>query len=336
MSQYETLFQNAGMTEQNWYNFNQSIKSSIESGQTAVLESLNDAFDAFQANINLGSLGQALQASGQHLQTTGNANLKVFGASLEYLGRVMSYGDTSIDFLSGKLTPGDLAASALTSAVVAFGPEILGGLAFSGLAMLTGIGVPALMGAAGAVLAAYPILTAIVIGAAVFGIAWAIGEFFPDFFSGFFPSSLLLPSAPKDPFAFDLDGDGLELVSVANSSARFDFNNDGVREKTGWLSGDDGFLFRDAKNDGKVNGLSELFGNDAVDGYTALSAFDGNGDRKITSADSIFSSLKVWRDLNGDGASQAGEIFNLSSFNIVSIGLSKTAVNRKRPCFPLK
>jgi hypothetical protein len=155
--------------------------------------------------------------------------------------------------------------------------------------------------------------------------------YFSGLFFGGFPSSLLLPSAPKDPLAFDLDGDGLELVSVANSSARFDFNNDGVREKTGWLSGDDGFLFRDANNDGKVNGLSELFGNDAVDGYTALSAFDGNGDRKITSADSIFSSLKVWRDLNGDGASQAGEIFNLSNFNIASIGLNKAADNGKRP-----
>jgi hypothetical protein len=98
MSQYERLFHNAGFTEQSWYNFNQSIKRSIETGQTAILQSLNDAFDAFEENIDLGAIGDGLQAAGKSLQTTGNANLKVFGASLEYLGRVMSYGDTSLEF----------------------------------------------------------------------------------------------------------------------------------------------------------------------------------------------------------------------------------------------
>ena len=41
---------------------------------------------------------------------------------------------------------------------------------------------------------------------------------------------------------FDLDGDGVELVSVENSTVQFDLDEDGIAEKSGWVQADDGML----------------------------------------------------------------------------------------------
>ncbi|MCV6602685.1 MAG: hypothetical protein OIF54_14190, partial [Cohaesibacter sp.] len=36
---------------------------------------------------------------------------------------------------------------------------------------------------------------------------------------------------PRDPLVLDLDGDGVELIAVKDSTAYFDLNGDGIREK---------------------------------------------------------------------------------------------------------
>jgi hypothetical protein len=146
----------------------------------------------------------------------------------------------------------------------------------------------------------------------------------PFDFSPGLPDSWRMPFRPIDPLALDLDGDGLELISVANSNAHFDFNLDGFAEKTGWLGADDGFLFMDANSDGVVSGLSELFGDATRDGYTELATLDSNADGKINGQDSTFSGLRIWRDVNGDGISTTNEISTLATFNIVSLGLERT------------
>ena len=133
------------------------------------------------------------------------------------------------------------------------------------------------------------------------------------------------PLAPRDPLVLDLNGNGLDLVSAAASSASFDFDNDGFRERTGWVAPSDGFLVRDSNSNGVVDGVGELFGDTLTDGYTALRAFDSNGDNRIDANDVNFSQLRVWRDLNGDGVSQAGELATLSSLGIASLGLERNA-----------
>uniref|UniRef100_UPI00262BD3F3 hypothetical protein n=1 Tax=uncultured Erythrobacter sp. TaxID=263913 RepID=UPI00262BD3F3 len=40
------------------------------------------------------------------------------------------------------------------------------------------------------------------------------------------------------PVALDLDGDGVEMVRMKRSNARFDYAGDGRSDQTGWLSGD--------------------------------------------------------------------------------------------------
>ncbi|MBZ9757297.1 putative Ig domain-containing protein [Mesorhizobium sp. ESP6-5] len=138
------------------------------------------------------------------------------------------------------------------------------------------------------------------------------------------------PSPPIDPLVLDLDGDGVELISLANSHTHFDFKGDGFAEKTGWVASDDAFLVRDANGNSVVDGASELFGNETQDGFTALSAFDSNHDGRIDADDSVFSTLKLWRDLDGDGVSDAGELFSLSSYNISAINLANSANGRSQ------
>ena len=47
----------------------------------------------------------------------------------------------------------------------------------------------------------------------------------------------------------------------------------------------------------------------------------------VNSLDANFNQLRVWRDLNQDGISQAGELQTLSQAGIASIGVTGTATN---------
>lgn len=136
------------------------------------------------------------------------------------------------------------------------------------------------------------------------------------------------PSPPRDPLVLDLDGDGVELIPVDGSSAHFDFGGDGFAERTGWVASDDAILVRDANGDSVVSGASELFGNETQDGFTALKSFDSNNDGTIDASDAVFADLKLWRDLDGDGVSDSGELFALSAYDISAINLANTPNDR--------
>ena len=132
---------------------------------------------------------------------------------------------------------------------------------------------------------------------------------------------------PRDPLVLDLDGDGIELMSLDQSDAYFDLDGDGFANKTSWLSGDDAFLAIDRNADGTINDISELFGSPERTGYDELSDLDSNADGVIDALDEQFSDLKVWQDLNGDGVSQSTELKSLSDAGIASISLDYADVD---------
>lgn len=129
-----------------------------------------------------------------------------------------------------------------------------------------------------------------------------------------------------DPLILDLNGDGIHLSPLAGSTVHFDYDGDGFAERTGWVSADDGILVRDANGNGVADDVSELFGSSTQDGYAVLETFDTNGDGKIDASDAVFSTLRVWRDLDQDGVSDAGEMMTLAEVGIVSISLTRTDV----------
>jgi hypothetical protein len=125
---------------------------------------------------------------------------------------------------------------------------------------------------------------------------------------------------PRDPLVLDLDGDGIETVGINPKAAiLFDHNADGVKTATGWIKADDGLLVLDRDGNGQIDTGRELFGDATVlahgpragqqaqDGYEALADQDSNADRVLDSTDAAWGQLRVWRDLNQDGISQAGK-----------------------------
>ena len=134
-----------------------------------------------------------------------------------------------------------------------------------------------------------------------------------------------------DPLVFDLGGDGITTVSLEESNAFFDLDNNGFAEKTSWVGAKEGLLSYDKNGDGIINGGNELFGDRtlmkdgktlASSGFAALTEYDDNKDGKIDSNDVIYALLRIWQDSDGDGIASAGELRRLVDLGIVSIGLS--------------
>lgn len=126
------------------------------------------------------------------------------------------------------------------------------------------------------------------------------------------------------PLVLDLDGDGLDLIALADSRAFFDLDNDGFAERTGWVGPDDALLALDRNGNGRIDGQTELFGGSPSDGFASLRTLDANADGTVDAADAGFADLRLWRDLNGDGVSQAAELQSLAAASIASLSLAST------------
>jgi Ca2+-binding RTX toxin-like protein len=177
----------------------------------------------------------------------------------------------------------------------------------------------------GVALAIFASFESIAVAAVAFGLAGAAVDFDKAFMNGWFIDHL--KHIKVDPIVLDLNGNGVELSSLNGSNVHFDYAGDGFAEQTGWVAASDGILAIDDNNNGIVDNGSELFGSATQDGFAVLEKFDSNGDGKIDAQDSEFGKLRIWRDLNQNGASDAGELQTLSELGITSISLSRASVN---------
>ncbi|MDR6539339.1 hypothetical protein [Variovorax soli] len=163
---------------------------------------------------------------------------------------------------------------------------------------------------------------------------WSIPGGIEERTNGCFRDARAWRQPAVDPLMLDLDGDGLELKR-ASASILFDHNADTIKTGTGWIGSDDGILVRDLNGNGSIDSGRELFGIDtvkrdgknAVSGFDALSDLDSNADGQFNAADLAWSSVQVWRDLDQDGMSEAGELFNLDALGISRIGVVGSTAN---------
>lgn len=132
--------------------------------------------------------------------------------------------------------------------------------------------------------------------------------------------------------AIDLQvGDGLHFQSRSQANVAFDFDRDGIGDKTSWIQAGDALLFLDANGDGTLTDATELdftrYAPEETAALKGLRAFDSNQDGQLSSADARFGDFRVFVDDDGDGRVDTGEILTLGAAGIVSLALGGTAQN---------
>jgi hypothetical protein len=133
---------------------------------------------------------------------------------------------------------------------------------------------------------------------------------------------------PSDPLVLDLDGNGFALTAIdPNNPVHFDIDADLFAESVGWVGAGDALLAHDLDGNGTIDGIEELFGDAVTNAFDDLAALDTNADGKIDSGDAEFASLRVWRDLDHDGTTDAGELQTMAQAGIASISLSTSPTN---------
>jgi hypothetical protein len=147
-----------------------------------------------------------------------------------------------------------------------------------------------------------------------------------------------------DPLILDLDGDGLEITPLSQGIL-FDSDGDTIKTGTAWAGADDGFVVLDRNGNGLIDSGTELFGDETIlangqkapHGFAALSELDtgsvvngitvGASDGEFDAKDAQYADLRIWRDLNQDGISQANELKTLLESGVQSIKLGSADTN---------
>lgn len=139
------------------------------------------------------------------------------------------------------------------------------------------------------------------------------------------------------PIVIDVEGNDFDLTGVSEGVV-FDLKATGVPVATAWTraGSDDAWLVLDRNGNGLIDNGAELFGNftpqpnppvgQERNGFLALAEYDkslngGNADGQISSADSIFTSLRLWQDRNHNGVSEGSELHSLESAEVKTLSL---------------
>lgn len=130
----------------------------------------------------------------------------------------------------------------------------------------------------------------------------------------------------NNPVVLDLDGNGIELLSLSTSTVRADFNGSGLAQATGWIGAGDAFLALDDDGDGIIKAADIVFTDDHPDATTDMEgvqlAYDSNKNGALDVDDARYGDFRVWQDANSDGVADTEEVQTLTQAGIASIGLT--------------
>jgi len=127
---------------------------------------------------------------------------------------------------------------------------------------------------------------------------------------------------PMTPIAVPLKA-GLTAADLEDRTAAVAFDADGTgAKKWSWITADAAWLVYDPKATGKIESGLQLFGNVTFwmfwsDGYAALRAMDDDRDGQLSGKE--LTGLALWRDANGNGVSDPGEVKSLAEYGITAV-----------------
>jgi Ca2+-binding RTX toxin-like protein len=262
--------------------------------------------------------------------------LGVIGNSIDAaLNKLGVVGDTAGDIIGGAFN----AAGHIVEGTMKALHSITAGLGSAINNLSKGNIVGAIGSVAAGVVSAAGSVVAAAVGAvetAIKAVGSAIGSFFKgigDAISSVFGSSSSSSSnddgggdSSGKPVIVDMDGDGIELTKLDESTTNFDFDDDGFLERTAWTTGDDALLVFDLNNDGRVTESKEIaFAKWTEEDDTDLEAlaahFDSNQDKVLDERDAGWNQFRLWQDRDSDGVVDDGEMVTLDEAGIKSIGL---------------
>ena len=138
----------------------------------------------------------------------------------------------------------------------------------------------------------------------------------------------------RSPLILDLNGDGVSTIAMS-AGVHFDQNNNRFAELSGWVAPTDGLLVRDLNGNGQIDGGYELFGDNtllangqkAANGFASLSELDINLDGVVDSIETSAAGVMIWKDVNQNGITDAGELLTLNQAGVSSLATGYTATS---------
>jgi hypothetical protein len=130
------------------------------------------------------------------------------------------------------------------------------------------------------------------------------------------------PMVYVTPMVVPLSNQPFERLIDRGSSVAFDFAGTGDVRAQGWLTPDAAWLVWDPEWRGQVHSGFDMIGQRTwsvfwSDGFEALRALDDNRDGELTGGE--LGGLSLWRDENGNGVSEPGEVLPANVHGIAAL-----------------
>lgn len=127
----------------------------------------------------------------------------------------------------------------------------------------------------------------------------------------------------------DFNRSGSDFIDPKASQTLVDVSHTGAPVQVGWLKSSDGILVYDEDGNGQVDTSDEVDFTGRVansrNAFQGLTAFDTNKDGALSAADSAFAKFLIWRDRNGNGRSDAGEVQSLAQAGVAKFDLTTSS-----------
>jgi hypothetical protein len=143
------------------------------------------------------------------------------------------------------------------------------------------------------------------------------------------------PRGAITPIVFSFDGaTALARLLDNERTVKFDLDGTARGQTWPWVKRDTAILVWDPRNTGRVESGRQLFGSVTWwvfwrDGYAALDALDDDRDGYL-SGDEL-KGLAIWRDANGNGVSDAGEVVPVESTDVQAISVDAIGKEGRSP-----